>query len=86
MAEKWDESAANDSPEVVYEGFSSPAPHPQGQGMMQAGGSFVAAPDGSVAGNEMGGSAANYMPPQPMMENQVIEQSDVTLASIFEME
>ena len=29
MAEKWDDGA-NDSPEVVYDGFSPPPPQPQG--------------------------------------------------------
>ncbi|XP_064095497.1 uncharacterized protein LOC135207581 isoform X1 [Macrobrachium nipponense] len=65
MAEKWDESA-NDSPEVVYEGFSPPATH--SQGMISAGSSFVVTTDGN-AGNQVAGST-NYMSAQPVMENQ----------------
>ncbi|XP_053633180.1 uncharacterized protein [Cherax quadricarinatus] len=66
MAEKWDDSA-NDSPEVVYEGFSSASTHPQRM-INTAGSSFVAT-DGSEDG-PLGRSAASFMHTTSIIENQ----------------
>ncbi|XP_063613860.1 uncharacterized protein LOC134787094 isoform X2 [Penaeus indicus] len=74
MAEKWDDSA-NDSPEVVYEGFSPPPPppptHPQAM-INTASSSFVSA-DGNDDGT-LGGQPGGYMPTGPMVEEQVVTQ------------
>lgn len=67
MAEKWDGSA-NDSPEVVYEGFSPPPTHHQGM-INTASSSFVAA-DSNEDGS-LGGSATAFMQTGPIVENQV---------------
>nr|XP_027233478.1 uncharacterized protein LOC113824908 isoform X2 [Penaeus vannamei] len=71
MAEKWDDSA-NDSPEVVYEGFSPPPPPPtHPQAMINAASSSFVSADGNDDGT-LGGQPGGYMPTGPMVEEQVV--------------
>ncbi|XP_042860879.1 uncharacterized protein LOC122246398 isoform X3 [Penaeus japonicus] len=72
MAEKWDDSA-NDSPEVVYEGFSPPPPPPptHPQVMINAASSSFVSADGNDDGT-LGAQQGGYMPTGPMVEEQVV--------------
>lgn len=80
MAEKWVEST-NDSPEVVYEGFSPPSSHPQGM-INAASSSFVTA-DGTEDGSLGTPAPPNFMQPATMVENQV--QNCKCVAASFTM-